>query len=318
MVTVWYVAGAFTVDETMTIVSGKGTLSKDIGIPKMASNSTIQYVGHYTSMNSEGSLNVVKETDGDSDATDFVVLLGNRGSGLQYDNGYTDYLTVLDAERQLFSAELEYASALRDRLNAVVSVCMALGGGWQDQIGGYIPGAKLVTTMPGLRQTPDIRWLPETMLSELIASGRAMLYYTGVTRVARSILASIVRSIFLNNRHTLGVIGDIALNADFAADAIQRADDEALAEALRRSWALNRELDIGTLPASILPLTGVLDKYGAAYKLLGAGGGGYMLILAPDLAAAAAIRETLRREPLNNRARFVAMSLSRGLQITRS
>ena len=51
---------------------------------------------------------------------------------LQYDNGYTDYLTVLDAERQLFSAELEYAAALRDRLNAVVGVCMALGGGWQD------------------------------------------------------------------------------------------------------------------------------------------------------------------------------------------
>lgn len=51
---------------------------------------------------------------------------------LQYDNGYTDYLTVLDAERQLFSAELSLAGALRDRLNAVVSVCMALGGGWKD------------------------------------------------------------------------------------------------------------------------------------------------------------------------------------------
>lgn len=51
---------------------------------------------------------------------------------LQYDNGYTDYLTVLDAERQLFSAELQLATALRDRLDAVVSVCMALGGGWQD------------------------------------------------------------------------------------------------------------------------------------------------------------------------------------------
>ena len=44
---------------------------------------------------------------------------------LQYDNGYTDYLTVLDAERQLFAAELQLASALRDRLDAVVSVCMA-------------------------------------------------------------------------------------------------------------------------------------------------------------------------------------------------
>ena len=51
---------------------------------------------------------------------------------LQYDNGYTDYLTVLDAERQLFAAELQLASALRDRLNAIVSVCMALGGGWED------------------------------------------------------------------------------------------------------------------------------------------------------------------------------------------
>lgn len=51
---------------------------------------------------------------------------------LQYNNGYTDYLTVLDAERQLFAAELQLASALRDRLNAVVGVCMALGGGWSD------------------------------------------------------------------------------------------------------------------------------------------------------------------------------------------
>lgn len=51
---------------------------------------------------------------------------------LQYDNGYTDYLTVLDAERQLFTVEMQLATALSDRLNAVVSVCMALGGGWED------------------------------------------------------------------------------------------------------------------------------------------------------------------------------------------
>lgn len=61
---------------------------------------------------------------------------------LQYDNGYTDYLTVLDAERQLFAAELQLAGALRDRLDSVVGVCMALGGGWQDS--GARPG--LLTT----------------------------------------------------------------------------------------------------------------------------------------------------------------------------
>ncbi len=51
---------------------------------------------------------------------------------LQYDNGYTDYLTVLDAQRQLFAVEMQHATALRDRLDAVVNVCLALGGGWQD------------------------------------------------------------------------------------------------------------------------------------------------------------------------------------------
>ena len=53
---------------------------------------------------------------------------------LQYDNGYTDYLTVLDAERQLFSAEMQLASVMNNRLNAVVSVCMALGGGWDESM----------------------------------------------------------------------------------------------------------------------------------------------------------------------------------------
>ncbi len=51
---------------------------------------------------------------------------------MQYDNGYTDYLTVLDAERQLFAGELSLATALQNRLNNIVSVCMALGGGWED------------------------------------------------------------------------------------------------------------------------------------------------------------------------------------------
>lgn len=63
---------------------------------------------------------------------------------LQYDNGYTDYLTVLDAERQLFSAELSLATALSNRLSAVVKVCMALGGGWEDS--GITPDFPIVDT----------------------------------------------------------------------------------------------------------------------------------------------------------------------------
>ncbi|MBR1836348.1 MAG: bifunctional fucokinase/L-fucose-1-P-guanylyltransferase, partial [Kiritimatiellae bacterium] len=200
----------------------------------------------------------------------------------------------------------------------VLEQLLGSGGGWQDQLGGVLPGAKLAVTRPGVRQTPDVRYLPEGMLDDLVRSGRALLYYTGVTRVARSILADIVRGIFLDDRRVLSCIEDIACNADFAADAIQRADEAGLAEALRRSWDLNRELDSGTCPESLLPITSVMERCGAAYKLLGAGGGGYIFAVAPDTASAAAIRETLTRRPPNPGARFVAVSLSRGLQITRS
>ena len=51
---------------------------------------------------------------------------------VRYDNGYSSYLEVLDAERQLFGAEMQAATALAKRLTSIVDVCMALGGGWED------------------------------------------------------------------------------------------------------------------------------------------------------------------------------------------
>lgn len=49
---------------------------------------------------------------------------------LRYDNGYSSFLEVLDAERALFSAELALAEAKRANLAAVVDLYRALGGGW--------------------------------------------------------------------------------------------------------------------------------------------------------------------------------------------
>lgn len=52
----------------------------------------------------------------------------------RYDNGYTDYLEVLDTERSLFSAELSLSSARGDGYRAVVSLYRALGGDWIAQV----------------------------------------------------------------------------------------------------------------------------------------------------------------------------------------
>lgn len=49
---------------------------------------------------------------------------------LQYDNGQTDYLSVLDAERNLFDAELDLAQTQGDIFLTLVGIYKALGGGW--------------------------------------------------------------------------------------------------------------------------------------------------------------------------------------------
>jgi multidrug efflux system outer membrane protein len=51
----------------------------------------------------------------------------------RYDNGYSDYLEVLDTERSLFSAQLQLASARGDYARALVNVYRALGGDWTQE-----------------------------------------------------------------------------------------------------------------------------------------------------------------------------------------
>jgi multidrug efflux system outer membrane protein len=48
----------------------------------------------------------------------------------RYDNGFSDYLEVLDTERSLFSAQLQLAAARGDYQRALVSLYRALGGDW--------------------------------------------------------------------------------------------------------------------------------------------------------------------------------------------
>ncbi|MFZ2905584.1 MAG: efflux transporter outer membrane subunit [Cyclobacteriaceae bacterium] len=47
-----------------------------------------------------------------------------------YDNGYTSFLQVLDAERELYGSQFEKSLALQNQLISTVRLYKALGGGW--------------------------------------------------------------------------------------------------------------------------------------------------------------------------------------------
>lgn len=52
----------------------------------------------------------------------------------RYDNGYSDYLEVLDTERGLFAAQLALAEARGDVYRSRVDLYRALGGDWIDEV----------------------------------------------------------------------------------------------------------------------------------------------------------------------------------------
>jgi multidrug efflux system outer membrane protein len=53
-----------------------------------------------------------------------------RLARLRYENGYTSYIEVLDAERSLFNGQLNYAQTQDVLLRALVNLYKAMGGGW--------------------------------------------------------------------------------------------------------------------------------------------------------------------------------------------
>lgn len=201
----------------------------------------------------------------------------------------------------------------------VLEQMLTSGGGWQDQFGGICRGLKYLETSAGLEQAPRIRWLDDYLFTDPGLQPRILLYYTGITRTAKSVLGEIVRGMFLNSGLRLDILQKIGDNARRLQNVIQEGDFDELAQSVALSWELNKALDPGTNTPAIQTLLDSVQHHIAGAKLLGAGGGGYLLVLARSADSAREIRQILHAAPPNPRARFVEISLSRqGLQVTRS
>ena len=201
----------------------------------------------------------------------------------------------------------------------ILEQMLTTGGGWQDQYGGILQGIKLLQTESGFHQVPVVRWLPDTFFRQPDYQQCHLLYYTGITRTAKHILAEIVQGMFLNSAEHLDILQQMKQQSLRLFDAIQLGDFQQYGKLIRKTWQQNKALDSGTEPAAIAHLCQQIDDLCLGYKLPGAGGGGYLYMVAKDPQAASRIRETLTQHPLTDSSRFVDMTLSdKGLQISRS
>lgn len=178
---------------------------------------------------------------------------------------------------------------------------------------------KLLQTVPGFNQTPVVRWLPSEIYTQPEYKACHLLYYTGITRTAKQILAEIVRRMFLNAHDQIFLLRQMKEHAMEMYEAIQRQDFMQMGRLVRTTWQQNQVLDEGTNPEAVRRLTMLIDDLCLGYKLPGAGGGGYLYMVAKDPEAAARVRQILTENRPFPNARFVEMGLSaKGLQISRS
>lgn len=205
------------------------------------------------------------------------------------------------------------------RRTLVLEQLLTTGGGWQDQFGGILQGVKLLQTNRGFEQNPVVRWLPNDLYTQPEYAQCHLLYYTGITRTAKKILAEIVRKMFLNQHEELDMLRQMKQHTLEMYEAIQRNDFQEMGWLVRKNWKQNQLLDSGTNPAEVKAITDKIDDLCLGYKLPGAGGGGYLYMVAKDPEAAARIKAILNETPVNANARFVQMTLSKhGLQVSRS
>jgi galactokinase/mevalonate kinase-like predicted kinase len=201
----------------------------------------------------------------------------------------------------------------------ILEQLLTTGGGWQDQYGGVLRGVKLLQTQAGLRQNPLVRWLPDDLFTAEEYRACHLLYYTGITRTAKGILGEIVRGMFLNDTARLDILHEMKGHALDLYDTIQRGNFAEMGRLVGRSWWLNQQLDAGTNPPAVEAIVRRVQDLCLGLKLPGAGGGGYLYMVAKDPEAAGRIRSLLQACPPNDCARFVEMTLSRkGLQVSRS
>jgi D-glycero-alpha-D-manno-heptose-7-phosphate kinase len=151
----------------------------------------------------------------------------------------------------------------------------ALGGIRDIRFG---PGDEVVAEEVDLR--PADRWALQHQI---------MLFYTGITRSANTILAEQNANIEAT-RPQLDLLRDLA---GFTAERVRNGEVDAIGPALRESWEAKRKLASGVSNDRIdRAVTRALDAGASGAKLTGAGGGGFLLVICP-VERQRAVRESL-------------------------
>ncbi len=191
---------------------------------------------------------------------------------------------------------------------------MATGGGWQDQIGGLVPGAHLISTTPGKGQNPRMSCVSpksEAAFAKFLKE-RALLYFTGRKRMARNILRGVI-GFFEENPDDIArsIVRRLKSDAERAFRAVESCDWDSFCSAVNDYWLSKKALDPGSTNPLVELIIARMAPWISAVSLCGAGGGGFMFVVARSKDAKAKIKSVLVKHPPIKTGRFFDFEIAK-------
>ena len=279
-----------------------------------------------------GVLRTMEEIHDHSDPHDWQALVKSAlaVTGYRFEDGGISILISADVPKGsgmgtssiLGSAVVEALGRIRGKGYSVDEVAeltlrleaeMRTGGGWEDQMGALVPGVKILRSRPGRNQR--IGWTrldaaAEKRFSKYLAD-HALLYFTGQKRMARNVLNGVV-GYYRKNPCNIAkeIVRRLKADAEKAFKALKAGDWRAFTAALNAYWINKKALDPGSTNPMVESIIARIAPLIDAVTLCGAGGGGFMLIIATGRAARRKIRQVLEKGSPIRAGRFYDLSLA--------
>ncbi|NWX19054.1 FUK kinase, partial [Aegotheles bennettii] len=156
---------------------------------------------------------------------------------------------------------------------------LTTGGGWQDQVGGLVPGIKIGRSKAELPLRVEVEEIPVPNGFTQTLNDHLLLVYTGKTRLARNLLQDVVRSWYARLPSAVHNTDALVNNAEECAQALRQGDLPLVGKCLDRYWQQKKCMAPGCEPLAVGRMMEALRPHVYGQCLAGAGGGGFLYVL---------------------------------------
>lgn len=214
----------------------------------------------------------------------------DKGSGL----GTSSILLggCFKALGKMFS--LDYSDAELLKMVFVAEQIMKTGGGWQDQVGGLTPGLKAGTTLAGLDQELMVTPIHVSEFFQQLFSERVVLMPTGQRHFGRFIVNDVANRYLDGNPESIEGHKKIRELNDDLAQSFESDDYIGFINCINTHRELLKNISHKVTNSEIEKLVSKCFEKADAISYLGAGGGGYLLVVLNETTTAEEFRSFVK------------------------